>query len=1097
MVIVKRILLAILLLDSLFAVAAGGGAIKQDRFSTRDGLIHNRVNALFQQENGHLWIGTQGGLCRFDGSGFDDMAAYPNLPQGAILKLAGDNAGAIWILTDQKLARFQNDGFETVYVGKRDLETFTVDAQQRVWIGSKRGITLIEGTSVRELGAESNISATRVKFIFQDSSERIWVGLRPGGLALYEESEARFSVFTTADGLPHETVNAIHESGRDGQLWVATHGGLAYLDQHGFRPTAFNDALQSPLVLNIVEDAFGVLWFNMPSGGVTRWDGLNLATKSATDGLAGNNVTSMHCDIRGRLWFFANRGIAIYENDNLQTVDLEEQISSSLITCFHEGGDGLLWVGTSTGFYRFEDERLITRVSDPTDQRLPTGSVAREIVTDSRGHLWFPSLAGLGYYNHKNFRLFTELSGLPDNRVHHFCEDLSGRIWVGTEQGIAVGDSFGFKPLTQVGLKGRAAVALAADSRGRVWILDRDWQLWRNEGDSSLEFRAMGLFEGAVDLKTADGVLWVTSSEALYRYEDTLQMIKLTELLPGKELMRHFHEGVWWFGVGNDLYRYDGFAALAVDVPGTDQAARMFIMPGGAYWLVVALPGQNFFTRAQPIAVIYYNGRGFQRFEVGDGLLSADIKAVFPDPSGGFWLATDKGLSRYREGTFNHLMVRDGLAGNQPADLLRDSRGNLWIATNGGLNKHREYPWTLEQGQDVGSGLLTTFSQRDGLLDPVVLGIALDRAENLWIRTRSGVQQFRESQMRPNIRMAAFVNGQRVLPGDDVAKMPHYRNNLLFRLSNIYLRRGTEQTHFAYSLRLNGTEETAPVITRESEIRFANLKPGSYTFEVAAYDRDLYGSDPLRFQFRILAPFWFQPWFLVVGILTGLLLSYAFYRKRLRDNLEKARVLNELQKAHRMQIGLMPTHAPDLKGIDLFGTCEPAQEVGGDFFDYFWLDDEERQLGFTVMDVSGKSMEAAIISVLASGLVYSEVGSGNTPEVIFSKINYAMFKKTDKKVFTTGLLGALDLSRRKLVWANAGHMDPILIRDGKQLDLPQPARRNLPLGARPRTSYNHHELKLQSGDLWLFYTDGLSEAADSPTPPVRRRPCCRLPGSPP
>lgn len=196
------------------------------------------------------------------------------------------------------------------------------------------------------------------------------------------------------------------------------------------------------------------------------------------------------------------------------------------------------------------------------------------------------------------------------------------------------------------------------------------------------------------------------------------------------------------------------------------------------------------------------------------------------------------------------------------------------------------------------------------------------------------------------------------------------------------------------------------------------------------------------------------------------------------DRLEQMRVVNELKTAHRMQMSLMPKMAPDIPGLAIAGLCIPAQEVGGDFYDYFQHTDGDQTVGFTIMDVSGKSMEAAIISVMGSGLVCSEHGSGHPPGEILSNINYPMYLKTAKNIFTTGLMGVVDPKTMTFTFANAGHMDPMVIRKGTAVTLPKAARRDLPLGALKKWKYSEREVALQPGDIILAYTDGLNEATN-------------------
>ena len=179
-----------------------------------------------------------------------------------------------------------------------------------------------------------------------------------------------------------------------------------------------------------------------------------------------------------------------------------------------------------------------------------------------------------------------------------------------------------------------------------------------------------------------------------------------------------------------------------------------------------------------------------------------------------------------------------------------------------------------------------------------------------------------------------------------------------------------------------------------------------------------------------------------------------------------------------MQMSLMPERPPDIQGWDIASYCRPAREVGGDYFDFFWLDENRSHLGVAVIDVSGKSMEAAIIAVMTSGLLNGAISDHHAPEEILSKLNGPLYRKTPKNAFTTAFLASIDISNKTMTFANAGQIQPMLMRTGKVTQLTVPGI-HIPLAAIPDVSYESAMLQLEPDDLLLFYTDGLSEAMNS------------------
>ena len=1053
----------------LSAVIAGSLAL--DQFTTKDGLIHNQVTALYHEENGYLWIGTQGGLCRFNGLTFDDFSGLANVPSSPIVGIAGDGGGRIWIVCDNSLYLFADGEFRClVSEVEGTVRAFLLDSHQRIWLGPDKGVLLHEGSETTGFGTQDGLPNRRVITFLEDQRGRIWAGFRHGGLACYDPSNGLWLHYTTDHGLTHENINGLHQT-PDGTLWIATHRGLTLYDGSVFAEAPFNQSLPSPIVYGIFEDSQGRLWFNAPHGGVSFWDGSALTLVNSAMGLVSDFILGIREDGEGRLWFSSNKGLGILDGGGYRIVDSDSGLSSNMVTACLPQKDGLVWVGTFRGLHRYEPSRLDTFLRDPSGVFLPNGSMAREIVRDHMGNLWFPSLQGLGLFNQEQFTLFTVANGLPSNEVHQFLEDRLGRIWVGTSLGIALRQGSGFIRLEHPFFGKNPIQQLLEDGRGRIWILDRNQEIWKMDDPSPTpnvsSFRSLGRFDSVLKMHAQeDGPVWVETARVLYKIDEKMVEIQVSGLMPDAKLTSRYFDkkGIWWFGTLEGIYKYDGTAVQHLELPEpVSQHAVFLIQPGvdGTLWAGTALPPQNLLTDFRFSGLLRYDGSNFTLWDKESGLSVEGVRKVFVDSRGNEWLFSGKGLSRLQSGTFEHLTVSQGLAGNLPRKVLWDNRGNLWIATNGGLNKARE-------------GMITSLSLQDGLIDAEIHDIELDKAQDLWIRTASGVQRYREHRQGPGIELAGLFDGEKPLPQTPGLVLEHNQNNLIFRVSGIHLRKGADQMQYVYQL--SGENETPSGITHEAERHFPGLRPGSYTFTIKAYNRDLYASEPpVVFPFVIRSPFWLRPWFLAAMALAALLVGYLVNRIRLGQKLEKARVVNELLTAHHMQMSLMPKSAPRLKGYEMAGICEPAREVGGDFYDYFWLDDSKERLGFAIIDVSGKSMEAAMIAVMTSGLVYSEIRSCHSPATILNKINYPLFKKTGKQVFTTGIVGSIDLPRKRMSLANAGHMDPILIRNGEFMELSSENPRDLPLGVKNVWTYGDRHWDLLAGDLVLFYTDGLTE----------------------
>jgi len=192
---------------------------------------------------------------------------------------------------------------------------------------------------------------------------------------------------------------------------------------------------------------------------------------------------------------------------------------------------------------------------------------------------------------------------------------------------------------------------------------------------------------------------------------------------------------------------------------------------------------------------------------------------------------------------------------------------------------------------------------------------------------------------------------------------------------------------------------------------------------------------------------------------------------------EKNRIQIELETARHMQLALMPESDPQVGGYDISGCCIPARDVGGDLFDFAWFPKEKKKLCITVVDVSGKGMDAAFTAVYTSGAFISEIQHEKDVKTIADNLNSAIYSRQDRNRFVCTLMVALDVSTREISYVNAGQMRPLLLR-GEQLTVLKNPGDRFPLGVVQTPEYVSASTQLKPGDRLLLYTDGVSEAMD-------------------
>ena len=191
---------------------------------------------------------------------------------------------------------------------------------------------------------------------------------------------------------------------------------------------------------------------------------------------------------------------------------------------------------------------------------------------------------------------------------------------------------------------------------------------------------------------------------------------------------------------------------------------------------------------------------------------------------------------------------------------------------------------------------------------------------------------------------------------------------------------------------------------------------------------------------------------------------------------EKERVSTELRTASGIQEAMLPSifpAFPDREDFDLYASMTPAKEVGGDFYDFFLIDDTH--LAVVIADVSDKGVPAALFMMSSKILISYRAQFGGSPSEILSAVNAEICKNNKSKMFVTVWLGILDLETGMLTCSNAGHEYPI-IRGGDGEFRVYKDKHGLVVGAMAKSKYRDYEIKMEPGDAIFVYTDGAPEA---------------------
>ena len=199
-------------------------------------------------------------------------------------------------------------------------------------------------------------------------------------------------------------------------------------------------------------------------------------------------------------------------------------------------------------------------------------------------------------------------------------------------------------------------------------------------------------------------------------------------------------------------------------------------------------------------------------------------------------------------------------------------------------------------------------------------------------------------------------------------------------------------------------------------------------------------------------------------------------QRKLSEN--SARMETELRMATQIQEGMLPNiypPFPERREFDIYGRMNPAREVGGDFYDFFLVDEDN--LALVVADVSGKGVPAALFMMAAKIILANNAMMGLSPAQVLAATNSSVCASNPEEMFITVWFGILEISTGRLTAANAGHEYPVL-KQGDRFELFKD-RHGLVLGAMDGVKYKEYTIQLSPGDKIFLYSDGVPEATDS------------------
>lgn len=835
--------LAFFLCTSVTAQAGNVQSLRFEQVGRDQGLQHESVQALLQDRQGYMWLGTQGGLHRYDGTKMALFRHDPNrvdsLADNWVSALYQDDKGRLWVgtrngglhrydMATESMLRYGRNLTDIRSSGSNQVSEIIGDGANGLWLATGDGLAHFDPDSGRfrilrhDDQDGDSIASDQISALFLDVEGNLWVG-SSAGLSLLPKGKNVFQNFRldseTRPDPRHNTVLAILTDNQ-GSLWIATENGLEIWNaaRTEKRRPGTAEGLENGPVNALLEDQDGVVWAGTDEG-VKRWSRTEEKFSSyqhhASDrhSLADNRVTRLLQDRSGTLW--VGTWLGGVSRTNLASGGFERMLylpgednslSNDTVTAI-SGKDGVVWIGTGNGL-------------DRLDKR--SGQIRA--------------------YSHQA----SQADSLSNSKITALRLTPDEKLWVGTQDGLNLFDT----------VNGRA-------------------QHFQNEPQ-----RSDSLSSNLVHALTYDkpgpgetvGNLWVATGNGLNVFDSN----------SGK-FRRYWHDAK---DAGS--LSHNSVASLLSD-------------HRGQLW-VGTLGGLDRFDKRTSRFEHYRNEP-----DNPSSLSHNRVYAIYQDKSGVIWVGTASGLNqmvRDAVGKTGFVRYGDSLGSEAIAAFAEDQSGNLWVSTDGGLyklgpdrkvaKKYSADDGLIDGNYSVGA----SFADNDGILYfGGSQGVAWFNPEAVRDNNNSPVttitdflifnQSVRGHKLPRGVQMDGNIS-------DAHSITLSYKNSALsieFAALNF-----TDPLHYRYAYKLDGFDPDWVVTdSLHRAANYTNLAPGQYTFHTRAAAKDgEWNNSGASLLITITPPFWVTWWFRIGGSLVLLAAIYLMYRWRVNQFSGQQVLLEEL-----------------------------------------------------------------------------------------------------------------------------------------------------------------------------------------------------------
>ena len=406
-------------------------------FTQNTGLAHNDVTALHEDARGVIWIGSMGGINRFEDGKLNtlplDHIGWRSRPITEFFRTPGSTT--LWIGTSREILFFEDGVLGRIEDGDKALRF------RNAFAGSADGAVcfymngrLYRNREIAYQLPPETPPLIEIRAVLHDHEGSIWIA--SGSQGLHRLKPPVLHVYSEPEGVIHKNIYPVLE-GHDGAIWLGTWG----LGVSRIKDGTVTTPLRRALALSLYEDVDGWLWVGSQYG-ARRYRLSQGSLETPGKFLLGSPTYAIHRDRSGVMWLGTTRGLYREQADSLARVDESAGAPASCVRVFHETRDGSLWMGTNgAGIARYRDGRFDAF----TESDGLSSNLVRAIYEDREGHLWVGTegrgLCRLDGHDAHDLSAavvtaYRQEHGLFDEVIHQILEDDFGRLWMSTNRGI-------------------------------------------------------------------------------------------------------------------------------------------------------------------------------------------------------------------------------------------------------------------------------------------------------------------------------------------------------------------------------------------------------------------------------------------------------------------------------------------------------------------------------------------------------------------------------------------------------------------------------------------------------------------------------------